>query len=220
MKKIFKDNIYFIIPFLLFVIISTLLLLIYPKFEIHIAINKLNNSFFDSFFKYITYLGEGIFLIFIVILFLFIKFKNSLILTISGLNVLAIVMVLKKILFKYQYRPFTYYRYIYKIDNKGEYNMHFVDGVSLHDFQSFPSGHTSTAFTVFFALALFSKNKILKFVFFVLALLVGYSRMYLSQHFLADVLGGAVIGTITVALTYYFISKNEKGWYNKSLNKL
>jgi membrane-associated phospholipid phosphatase len=38
----------------------------------------------------------------------------------------------------------------------------------------------------------------------VLAALGGYSRIYLSQHFLSDVCMGSIIGFITPCLIFYF----------------
>ncbi|MCL2323437.1 MAG: phosphatase PAP2 family protein [Oscillospiraceae bacterium] len=70
------------------------------------------------------------------------------------------------------------------------------------DKYSFPSGHTTTAFsmatTACFIFPQFS-------VFFILAAsLVGLSRIYLGVHFPSDILGGAMIG-ISVAHIINFI---------------
>ena len=64
-----------------------------------------------------------------------------------------------------------------------------------HDYQSFPSGHT----TIFFALAtaIYFFNKKWGIVCFVLAILVGLSRMFVGVHWPIDILGGAVIGIIS-----------------------
>lgn len=56
---------------------------------------------------------------------------------------------------------------------------------------SFPSGHTQTAFGTFGAIAATSKRKAVCIVCLVLAVIVGFSRMYLGVHTPSDVLVGA-----------------------------
>ena len=72
----------------------------------------------------------------------------------------------------------------------------------VHTDFSYPSGHmTRTVFivTVFMLLTIFSKRNILsKFTFFcsllIFAFLMGLTRVYLGEHWLSDVLGGALLG--------------------------
>jgi membrane-associated phospholipid phosphatase len=40
--------------------------------------------------------------------------------------------------------------------------------------------------------------------------LVGYSRIYLAQHFLLDVMIGAVIGTVS-GISAFYLATNSKG---------
>jgi membrane-associated phospholipid phosphatase len=94
------------------------------------------------------------------------------------------------------------------------YTLHLVEGVKMSEIQSFPSGHTGTAFSIFFLLATFTNKSWLHATALVTALLVGFSRIYLCQHFLPDVIAGAVIGTF-VSLVLLTLFEN-----NKSFNKL
>ncbi len=75
---------------------------------------------------------------------------------------------------------------------------HSVKGVVLHTVNSFPSGHTTEAFTIFLMGCLFIHKKWIIPVGFAYALAVGYSRIYLAQHFPKDVAGGMLIAVITV----------------------
>ncbi len=75
---------------------------------------------------------------------------------------------------------------------------HSVKGVVLHTVNSFPSGHTTTAFTVFLLCCLFIHKKWIIPVGFAYALAVGYSRIYLAQHFPKDVAGGMLVAVISV----------------------
>ncbi|HUQ23132.1 MAG TPA: phosphatase PAP2 family protein [Gaiellaceae bacterium] len=58
---------------------------------------------------------------------------------------------------------------------------------------SFPSGHTSTSFACATVLALYVPR--LRVPFFVLATLIGLSRIYNAMHYPSDVLAGAILGT-------------------------
>ncbi len=59
---------------------------------------------------------------------------------------------------------------------------------------SFPSGHTAAAFA--FATALTLRHKKAGVIAFVLAVLMGLSRLYLFVHFPSDVLAGALFGIL------------------------
>ena len=73
---------------------------------------------------------------------------------------------------------------------------------------SFPSGHTIAAFT---ALALLYRGyPKLRHLWFVLALLIGFSRIYLGVHFLTDVAVGALIGYVIGNTTVYYYEKRLK----------
>ena len=58
---------------------------------------------------------------------------------------------------------------------------------------SFPSGHTFSSFAAAQTLALGLRGGSL---FFLLAGLIGFSRLYLRVHFLTDVLAGAILGIV------------------------
>jgi membrane-associated phospholipid phosphatase len=79
---------------------------------------------------------------------------------------------------------------------------------------SFPSGHTATAFCIYLILCLLMKKKWWVFIGFIIAALIGYSRIYLAQHFPVDVGGGIIIAIISVAVSLPF----QKLW-TKRMNK-
>jgi membrane-associated phospholipid phosphatase len=65
---------------------------------------------------------------------------------------------------------------------------------------SFPSGHSATAFSLFTALALLLPKY--KWFFLIFATLVALSRVALGVHFLSDILVGSLIGAITSIYLY------------------
>jgi undecaprenyl-diphosphatase len=64
--------------------------------------------------------------------------------------------------------------------------------VSLPSGSSFPSGHTSTSFACATVLSFFVPRAAP--AFYLLALAIGFSRIYVGVHWPLDVVGGAVLG--------------------------
>ena len=65
---------------------------------------------------------------------------------------------------------------------------------------SFPSGHTQTSVGTFGSIAATGKNRIVQVVCIALAVLVGFSRMYLGVHTPADVIVGAAMALALVLI--------------------
>lgn len=65
---------------------------------------------------------------------------------------------------------------------------------------SFPSGHAQGGMTLWASLAWSFGSKLLWIIAILLIAMIGLSRMYLGVHFLADVVGGYLIGFVLVAL--------------------
>lgn len=68
---------------------------------------------------------------------------------------------------------------------------------------SFPSGHTSCAFSTATALTLSTKKWYVAVPAYAYAGLVGYSRMRLGAHYGSDVLAGIIVGIGTSLLTWH-----------------
>ena len=78
---------------------------------------------------------------------------------------------------------------------------------------SFPSGHTSAAFSV--ALICFWQlDKKYSWIFVLIAALIGVSRLYLGVHYPSDVLGGFLIALIIS----YIVNKKGSDYYGRNRN--
>ena len=70
---------------------------------------------------------------------------------------------------------------------------------------SFPSGHTQTAVGTFGAIAKNTNDDYVRFVSVMLAILVGFSRMYVGVHTPADVIVGAAISVAFIFILHPFM---------------
>lgn len=90
--------------------------------------------------------------------------------------------------------------------------IHRIDGIELAQWKSFPSGHTAAVFFGTFLLIHLLRDykswkKTLVTLLLVLAYLVAYSRIYLGQHHIQDVLFGAFLGIFIFQLFSVLIAK-------------
>jgi undecaprenyl-diphosphatase len=83
---------------------------------------------------------------------------------------------------------------------------------SIDDSYSFPSGHTSIAFSTATSLALIYKKWYITIPAYAWATGVGYSRMYLGQHYPSDVLAGAATGAASAYISHWL---NKKFFFRK-----
>ncbi len=66
------------------------------------------------------------------------------------------------------------------------------------DYSSTPSGHTVTAFTLFFTLAHFFRKKWITLLCLIPPIIVAGSRLILADHYISDLIFGAYVGIISV----------------------
>ena len=205
----------FIIPGGVILLIAVLFSLIFSRAEIHIWFNSFHTGFLDSLMKAWTFLGDGTVAVLIVLLFLLIRTRYFFILfasyAISGIA----AQLLKRTLFNGIPRPVKYFEL-----NNIDFDLYLVPGVDIHSWHSFPSGHTASAFGVFFGISLILKSRVLQLVSLILAIGVGYSRIYLSEHFLMDVCGGAILGILSAYLAYWWMNRYNKIWMDQPVYKL
>jgi membrane-associated phospholipid phosphatase len=69
-------------------------------------------------------------------------------------------------------------------------------------------------------LAYVFKNKYFQILFAIIACLTAYSRVYLSQHFFADVDCGGIIGITSFIISYYIFKQIKNNWFDKTIQSL
>ena len=210
MLNTLKQNNFFFIPYLIFLIAEALLLFFTSKGQIVLWMNEYHSAFLDKLFSQSTHMGEGWFLIITMIILIFIKFRYAIIEFASYLITGLFVQLLKH--WFDMPRPKIYlsnFEELYKIN----------DAAILSSY-SFPSGHAASIFAIFCLLALISKRKELGLIFLFIALIGAFSRIYLLQHFFIDVYFGSLIGVIiTFFIYFYTINLFSESWLDKSIIK-
>ena len=187
---------------ILLAVLVAVFVTIYGKNDSFLIINKFNSPSFDYFFEYFTYLGDGMIWIPLLV-YVFLYQKDFLFTVIAAFVICTLLTQFSKwVIFADALRPLGLL--------KNQVRM--VPGVEVHSTSSFPSGHTSIAFTYALLMAFLLKRNFWTFFFPLVAFFVGYSRVYLAQHFVTDVFAGIIVGMASalLALLMYEQFKRRK----------
>jgi undecaprenyl-diphosphatase len=87
-----------------------------------------------------------------------------------------------------------------------EFNIVDVSNTCPSDF-AFPSAHATAAFSAAAVLTHFDKKR--RLFYYLIALLISYSRIYLVCHYLLDVIGGAALGWVISKIVIYLLDKKR-----------
>ena len=198
LNPVFKGNKVSIGLVVFFLSVSLYYLICFEKGTFVLLLNENRTSVFDFLFRWVfTKMGEPIFCVVLCVVTLFLNKRKGALVSIALIINTVIVQVLKNFVFSDHKRPLHYF----------EDQLNLIKGLDVHSGLSFPSGHTIGGFTLYFMLSLFVKSRPLKITLMFLGLLVGLSRVYLSQHFLEDVVASVAIATVTCV--FYFIIFNK-----------
>jgi len=212
MKALKNKEIY---PFIILLIILLPFVLI-PKHDSFLFVNSLHFPFGDRLFKHITWLGEGFLLCCCIILLLFERVQWFFVFLIAVCIHVVLIQVNKQYLFQEAMRPLSYFKHLCQ-----ESIIYHVPGIKVHHAVSFPSGHTTGATFALSFIALVIRNQKISWCLALIGIMVGFSRVYLSQHFVVDVYFGYVFGTfsslIGLLLVQSFSSRYH--WMNTYLIK-
>lgn len=178
---------------LLIAIVLFILSYIFGRDTMFLWLNTNLGHYADTFFSYFTYLAEGwIWIPYLLVLTLLLK-KDAAFIVINFLSSTLLTQVPKNVIWPNVNRPIASDIPVFKI--------HTVPGVEVHTYNSFPSGHTATAFTLFLITVFLFPNKKVLVIGGTYALICGYSRIYLGQHFPLDIAGGIIAALLSVALS-------------------
>jgi membrane-associated phospholipid phosphatase len=210
LRSIFKQNRYFFIGYVILVILAIYILIFYSKADGFILMNPYHSNLLDYFFIPYTYVGDGFFIIALAVVLFFLKRKYLSLMIVSSYLLSGIFAQILKF-FISEARP------AYFLANT-DYP-YFIENVTLHNYHSFPSGHSASAFALAAVLSFSVKNKSYSIIFLLLAGLVGYSRIYLGQHFIDDVFAGSFLGVVSAIICWIFFGKFLKKFFKIVLVK-
>ena len=146
-------------------------------------IARLHTPFLNRIMVLFTKLGNGAFVWWITLCFPFMLMKKTRATGVYLTLALGVTFVLGEIIIKHiigRMRPSS------KLDDDELIIKRPKD-------YSFPSGHTASSFTAF-AVTLFRCSPAIFLPVLLVALIIGFSRMYLRVHYLSDVVCGAILG--------------------------
>lgn len=169
--------------------------------------------FFTPFFELISVLGDGgIFLIILSIIFMLFKptrrFGLAILLSIA-IGALITNLWLKPWICRP--RPYTEEGSIF-------HQLWISMGQHIESDKSFPSGHTTAAFSAMTAV-FWVGNKRVSWTAFIFGLLMGMSRIYFAVHYASDVLGGILVGLVAGSIGYFICTRVPAAFYEYDLIK-
>lgn len=201
-------NPYFIIPFLIWVVIGGIALLFHDRQVLFAMVNTRHTETVDILMVLCTRMGEGIVSVVLLSALLFIPSLRNKWYVIAALLTNALPALLTQVIKSSinAPRPLTVF--------KGAQWVHTLPEWPRLMERSFPSGHTCAAFCLFCFLSFFLSygHRAWAILFFLLALLVGYSRLYLAAHFFHDIYAGSILGT-TFTIGMMFLLEHYRGYF-------
>ncbi|MEI8186524.1 MAG: phosphatase PAP2 family protein [Chlorobiaceae bacterium] len=185
--------------------IVLLCVLSYIFTDIHVALwfHSLNNRVANDVFTIITDFGESQWYLAAGVLLFVVFRKRNRLRAYSGLFLSLSVAVsgISADIIKYiagRARPILFFsEHLY-----GFNSFHYE-----YEWTSFPSGHATTALSaaVVFSI-LFPKWRIL---FICAGILIAFSRIFLVQHYLSDVISGSFLGLFSTVMLYHYYFKKK-----------
>lgn len=193
----------------LLVLISCFFLFVMNKGELHLAFDHFHLNSNPTFFRYFTYMGDGLAFVIVVLGLIALRKPRKLVFSFAftGVIVLFTVSFLKGVFFSDIARPWGYFE---------AGSLRVIPGLDQHTSKSFPSGHTMAAFALYGLMSFWISAKRSGYILCMVAAAVGYSRIYLNQHFLVDVTVGATLGTFIAWGVYSLFQSNK---WSERLNK-
>ena len=176
--------------------------MLWGKNEAFLYLNANLGPLADKVFEYSSYLAEGwIWIPYFIVLVGLYK-KDTAFILMNFLVSTLLTQFAKNYIFNTAMRPMA--------SGLDATQIHTVPGVEIHSLNSFPSGHTATAFTLFLLTTYLFPNKYALSIGIVYAIVCGYSRIYLAQHFPLDLAGGIFVALLTLPISIFIRQKLNK----------
>ena len=211
MRNLFRQNAVFISLSLMLLIALGLALLCVEKGDLHLLLCDHHTPARDIFYRYYTQVAEWFPYVVCVAVLLFGRLGDGLFASACQAFAALTTQIIKHILVAP--RPLTWFA-----EHMPDVQLPLAEGVRMNYWLSFPSGHTTSFFALAFAVCiLLTKSDripsipriLVQFLLFFAAALGGYSRIYLSQHFTADVFGGMIVGCLITIVCYVVFYRFE-----------
>ncbi len=201
---------WFLLPYAALLLALSALLLLTPPQTAFFWVNAHHSALGDWFFGLFTFIGDGAFYVLVSLGLLWVRFRWALLSLLSFLLTSVAAQSLKRLAFTGHPRPVSYFE-----THPGFPTLHLVAGETMNGLHSFPSGHTTTAFSVFVLLSVLAPRWGLAFL--LMAVGVAFSRVYLAQHFVEDVLAGSALGTgltlVVLGAGDAWLARNPRPWH-------
>jgi len=228
MKNLLRNNIVFIGLSLILIVVLGLALVYIPKGELHLLLCDRHTYARDIFYRYYTRVAEWFPYAVCVALLLFSRIGDGVFAS-SAMLLSALTTQLFKHIINAP-RPLTWFA-----ANMPDIQLPLVEGVRMNYWFSFPSGHTTSFFSLAFVVCILMTKSLsaqavlqrsglsaqrsfsaaVQLLLFIAATTGAYSRIYLSQHFAMDVFGGIIVGVLITLLCYaVFYRFDDQKWYN------
>jgi membrane-associated phospholipid phosphatase len=206
--QVIRKHVVYFSGFSLAMIAAIIYVSIDSKLDGFFRLNGLHKHWLDTAFTGITFLGDGLFSLLVVVLLLFGRRFRLAMQVLAAFLLSGIAAQVLKFLF-HAPRPMA-------VIAPADYP-YFITGVTHAGLNSFPSGHATSMFALATVLALSFAKKTPQIIFLLMALLVGYSRIYLGQHFPEDIIAGASLGTLTGTLVHCFMNSWKRFFRRRSI---
>lgn len=172
------------------------------RIPVFLFLNINGATFFDQFFKWATWGAEGwVWIPYLIVVVAWLK-KDVKLIVLNFLLSTLFTQIPKHFIWDKISRPIASGIPLDEI--------HTVPGVVMHSWNSFPSGHTATAFTLCLLTVYLFPTKWTFAIGVIYAIICGYSRVYLGQHFPIDIGGGMFVAVLSVQLSIVIHQKISK----------
>jgi len=206
----------FFYGYLPFLVIGLLVLLFTEHGAVVLWVNRHSYELWDQVAAFLTNFGLGSYVAIVMALLLLIRIEYA----VTGLLSLGFTGIFtglfKKVLFNDHIRPLNYFYY-------DDFHR-FIYAADLNYYFSFPSGHTMGIFSALSFLAFIIGRRWVGFLFFLFALTIGFTRIYLLQHFFLDVYCGSILGVLSTVLAIWIISYllrlQRFSWFRKPIYRI